>query len=287
MEHLCADHVYVEEAVKIEGLDQVLSGTLFRPTAVPKAWVVLAGATGVPHRYYRHFARWLTAERGLAVLTFDYRDFGASSVGSLRKSKAKMSDWAIHDVAAALAWAKLQAQDADLWVIGHSVGGMFLPMVTDIHTVKRIICVASGPVHLNDHSWPFRALVLSFWYGHGPLAVLALGYLPGRMSGLGADLPPGVYWQWRRWCITRGFHENDIGTTLPIPDETITPEVRLIGITDDTSIPPMVVWRLMQSYPVAPKTQCTLRPEDHGLAAIGHIRAFSKQCSAVWPTLVA
>lgn len=287
MNHMPEAQLPAEETVEIGGPHQVLTGTLFHPVNSPKAWVVLAGATGVPHRYYRHFAQWLAAEKGLAVVTFDYSDFGASSTGSLRKSMVIMSDWGMHDVAAVLAWTKQHAQDVDLWVIGHSLGGMLLPMVPGIQTVKRIICVASGPVHWRDHPWPFRALALSFWYGHGPLTATALGYLPGRLSGLGADLPASVYWQWRRWCTTPGSFENDVGTTLPIPEQTLTPDVRLVAITDDTTIPPSSVWRLMESYPVAPKSQLTIRPKDYGLLAIGHVRVFSQQCSVVWSEIVA
>lgn len=275
------------ETVAIQGHGHALAGTLFKPVSTPKAWVVLAGATGVPHRYYRHFARWLSEEFSLAVLTFDYRDFGGSRTGSMRKSTVTMSDWGTHDVAAALAWTKVRAGGSELWVIGHSLGGMLLPMVPGIQSVNRIICVASGPVHWTDHPWPFRALALSFWYAHGPLSVAALGYLSGRLSALGSDLPAGVYWQWRRWCTTKGSFLNDLGRALPDPDMTLKPQVRLVAISDDTSIPTVAVRRLMQSYPQAQKTLFKLRPQDYGLNAIGHIKAFSKECSAVWPAIVA
>ena len=58
-----------------------LVGRLYRPEGVVAAAAVLNSATGVPQGYYRHFARWLAAEDGIACLTYDYRDVGRSHSG--------------------------------------------------------------------------------------------------------------------------------------------------------------------------------------------------------------
>ena len=84
------------EDVKFRADRAQLSGTLHRPAGTPKAAIVLHGATGVPHRFYRHFAGCL-AEQGYACLTYDYRDFGASTSGHLKRSKATMADWGVLD----------------------------------------------------------------------------------------------------------------------------------------------------------------------------------------------
>lgn len=277
---------FIELPIEIQGESQILHGTVFVPTTAPKAWVLFSGATGVPHQYYRNFSRWLASEKQFSVVTFDYRDFGTSSGKNLRQSKASMSDWGIYDVGSALSWTARRAGSANLWVIGHSLGGLLLPMVPGIQLVNRIICVATGPLHWIDIPWPARAFALSFWYGHGPLATATLGYLPGRLFGFGADLPSNVYWQSRKWCTSRGSFYNDVGTILPYPDLTLTQSVRLVGILDDMTIPPYAVWRLKQSYPAAHITQFTMRPMDYGLRSLGHIRVFSETCSAAWPSIV-
>ena len=71
----------------------VLRGRILRPKGTPRAALVLHGATGAPARYYRGFAEWAARERDLAVLTYDYRDFGASLRRPLRDSTATLADW--------------------------------------------------------------------------------------------------------------------------------------------------------------------------------------------------
>jgi predicted alpha/beta hydrolase len=82
-----------------------LSARWFEPAGQPaRAVAVVNAATGVPQRFYRHFALWLAA-RGYAVLTYDYRGIGESRQGPLRAETARMRDWALLDMPAALAEA--------------------------------------------------------------------------------------------------------------------------------------------------------------------------------------
>jgi predicted alpha/beta hydrolase len=264
-----------------------LRGTVFQPAGQPVAAVVIHGATGVPHAYYRAFAEWLAAERALAVLTYDYRDFGASARGKVAASRATMADWGLLDQPAALAALRGAVPGVPVWVIGHSLGGLMLGFHPDIAGVARVITIGSGMVHLGDHPWPYRAKAAAFWYGHGPALVGAMGYLPGRWSGLGVDLPAGVYWQWRRWCITRGSFLRDVGQCLPMPDaQVVTAAMKLIAVADDHVVPAAAVWRLMAQHRQAMLRQKVLRPADFGLPRIGHLGAFARRNSVVWPTII-
>jgi predicted alpha/beta hydrolase len=102
------------------------------------------------------------------------------------------------------------------------------------------------------------------------------------------DLPAGVYWQWRRWCTTHGFYLADIGRSLPMPNWTaLQGKAKFVAISDDGHVPPAAVWRLMQHYPEAVKSQLTLRPEVFGLKSIGHIAAFSPRNAVLWPQIIA
>ncbi|MGB3553473.1 MAG: alpha/beta fold hydrolase, partial [Jannaschia sp.] len=200
-----------EENVRIASDMATLAGTLFPPIGSPRAAVILHGATGVPARFYAHFARWLAATRDIACLTYDYRDFGAS--GSARGSRATMTDWGIHDQQAARDWLCARLPQVPLWVIGHSLGGMMLPYQTGLAGIARVVTVASGAVHVSDHPWPYRAFARAFWSLGAPTR--ALGYMPGRALRIGHDIPAGVYFQWRRWCLSRAFHGAD--PDLPAP----------------------------------------------------------------------
>lgn len=275
------------ETVKFRADRAELSGTLHWPAGTPIAAIVLHGATGVPHRYYRHFAAWLS-EQGYACLTYDYRDFGASSVGPLKGSKTTMAEWGIQDQSAAQRYVEAKFPKAPLWVIGHSLGGLMVPFQEGASRIKRLITVASGPVHLSDHPWPYRGVAMAFWYGPGPLATWMMGYLPAKILGIGRDLPADVYWQWRRWCTTRGFYLSDVGHGLPVPDwRAFTGKMKVVAIKGDDLAPPAAVWRGMQSYPEARKRQLTVRADEFGLKDIGHIGVFEPKNAAVWPSLIA
>lgn len=267
--------------------EAMLSARLYLPMSEPETVVVLNSATGVPRDYYRHFANWLASDQGIACLTYDYRDFGHSSTGPLKRSKATMADWALIDMPAARAEMRRRFPMARQWTIGHSVGGMLGPVQPDIDNIDRMICVCSGLVTVTDHPWPYRALAGLFWYGHAPLAVRALGYLPGKVVGFGSDLPGSVYWQWRRWCTSPENYLPEIGAGLPdakwsgsgIPAD-------LFAFEDDEMVPPKAVSRLTDLYG-SDARQHLLSPQQFGLSEIGHIGVFARRSAAVWPQLLA
>lgn len=267
------------ETVTIKAEGAVLAGTL-HAADTPRAMAVLNPATGVDHGYYRHFAAWL-ADRGVTTLCYDYRGFGASAQRPVRDSRTSMADWGIHDQQAARDWLAAQS-DLPLWVIGHSLGGFMLGYQSGLDRIARVIALASGPVHVRDHPWPYQAMARIFWFALGPALVATTGYLPGRLSGLGADLPGPVFRQWKRWCTTEGFHRADPS----LPDwqgERLTAPLRTVALADDVMIPPGVVARLGGLYPAAPHTHATLKPADFGLKTVGHLSAFARRNAALWP----
>lgn len=264
-----------------------LSARLYLPATEPKTAVVIHSATAVPREYYQHFARWLAAEQGIACLTYDYSDFGHSLRDKLKTSEVTMADWALVDMPAARAEMRRRFPDALQWSIGHSLGGLLGPVQPDIDQIDRMICVCSGLVTLSDHPWPYRGLAWLFWHGHGRLAVNALGYLPGKAVGIGADLPGPVYWQWRSWCTAPQNYVPQIGDALPEARwaQSNTP-VDLFAFEDDQMVPPDAVWRLADLY--GPKARRhLLSPNEFGAPEIGHIGAFARRNRAVWPRLIA
>ncbi|KIT14454.1 alpha/beta hydrolase family protein [Jannaschia aquimarina] len=261
-----------------------LAGCLIMPGGTPRAACVIHAATGTPAGFYRAFADWLAGERDVAVLIYDYRDFGRSARGPIRHSRATMSDWGINDQQTARDWLAARLPDIPIWVIGHSLGGMMLPFQMGLAGISRVVTVASGAVHLMDHPWPYRAFAASFWFGVGAAAHRTLGYVPGRLVGLPGDvaIPGGVFTQWRRWCTRAGFHAAD--PNLPGPDPSaLTCPTRMVAVADDALCPPKSVWRLMRAYPQAPKRQLVLRPTDE---PIGHHGVFRRRHAALWPELV-
>lgn len=273
--------------VEIPSDGATLRGRMVWPKGTPRAAMVVHGATGAPAGFYRAFAEWAAAERGLAVLTYDYRDFGASAKGSLRASRATLADWGRLDQAAALAALGKLAPAVPLWVLGHSVGGLWLGWHAGMERVERAITIGAGLTHVSDHPPRYRWKARLFWSPPVRALAWAAGYLPGRAVGLPADLPRGVYEDWRRWCTTRGWHLTDVGRSLPLPEtQRVRCPLRMIAVSDDELVPPAAAWRALALYPEAVKEQLVLRPEDFGLAAIGHIPPFHRRNAVLWPAIL-
>lgn len=261
-----------------------LAGRLFLPDGEPLLAIVLHGATGVPRDYYAKFAAWLAGARQAAVLIYDYRDCGWSARGPVRAARSDMGDWAVSDQAAALDWLAARYEGLPLEVVGHSLGGMGLPFHEKADRVRRLTTVATGPSHWTRHPLNYIGKAAAFWFVLGPVATLLLGYLPGRILGQGEDLPARAFWQWRRWCTTRGFYRRDWGRALPQPDLTrMTGEVRLIAVADDPMIPPPVVRDHAAFFPAATISHLVVKPQEVGVKTIGHLRLFSERCKAAWP----
>jgi predicted alpha/beta hydrolase len=266
---------------------RVLAGRLHVPDGPPRLAVVLHGGIGFAARFYQDFAAWLCATHGAAVLTYDYRDFGLSLERPMRRSTASLADWAIRDQSAALACLTQRFPALPPRVLGHSLGGQWLAFHRNVHRIGRVVAVASGPGYWLDHPRPMLPRVAAFWWA-GPLAVRAAGYMPGRVLGLGADLPAGVYWEWRKLCLRRSYHRSEWGRAYPAPRlEEARFKLRLVSIADDMVIAPHMVRKLAAFYPHAEASETVLDPARLGLKHIGHGGAFLTRNKACWPLLAA
>jgi predicted alpha/beta hydrolase len=275
-------------AVTIDAPGAALHGYLHTPqSGQPRLAIVIHSATGVPQSYYARFARWLAEDRQAAVLIYDYRDMGESSHGPMKEARATMSDWGVLDQSAALDFLCGRYPAMPVWVIGHSLGGMCLPWHEKADRVERLITVASGKAHFTRHPLFYIPAVMLFWFVLGPVTTRFFGYLPGKFSGIGADLPANAFWQWRRWCLSHGFYKGDWGKAMPVPDLTrMTGDVTLTAISDDVMMTAESVRRLAETYPTARVRFREIAPESLGLKSIGHLRIFSERCKAAWPAIL-
>ncbi|MGO8952452.1 MAG: serine aminopeptidase domain-containing protein [Rhodomicrobium sp.] len=267
---------------------RTLTGRLHCPGEAPRIAVVLHGGVGFSARFYQDFAAWFSATHGAAVLTYDYRDFGWSLNRPLAQSDARLSDWAITDQSAALSYLSSRFPALPPRVIGHSLGGQWLAFHEHTGRIDRVAAVASGPGYWRDHPLSMLPRVVGFWWMLGPAAVRIAGYMPGRALGLGADIPRGVYWEWRRLCLKPDYHRSEWGRAYPQPRlEEARFKLTTIPIADDTLIAPHMVRKLPAFYPHAQLGETLLDPARLGLRAIGHAGAFMARNKACWPLIAA
>lgn len=275
-----------EKVAFTTGDGRTLTGRLHRPGTSPHLAVVLHGGAGFPARFYQDFASWLAAAHEAAVLTYDYRDFGWSLDRPLINSDARLSDWGIKDQSAALSFLKSRFPELPLRVLAHSLGGQWLAFHEDVAFIDRVVAVGSGPGFWLDHPWPMLPKVVAFWWLAGPLAAKLTGHMPGRLLGLGADIPGGVYWEWRKLCLKRDYHMSEWGRAYPRPRiEDARFKLTIVPIADDILIAPHMVRKLPKFYPHAQLSETLLDPVQLGLKSIGHAGAFLTRNQACWPLI--
>lgn len=249
-----------------------LSATWYPAQVESLGTVVIAGALGVPRRFYRGLAMYF-ASTGLAVLTVDYRGIGGSVTGdTLRKDNATLRQWGELDLPAAVAYAAQQGQP--VYWMGHSIGGQLLGLIP--HTeVRAAVLVASQSGYWG--LWPTfgsRAAIFSVWHVLIPLLTLS-GRLPMSLLGLGEDVPAGVAREWAQWGRQQKYIMSYSQT---LPDDgfrSFRGELTTFAIADDAYAPPSTVQALHDFYQGASrKTHHLVHPSDMGVKELGHFGVF-------------
>jgi predicted alpha/beta hydrolase len=251
-----------------------LGATLFRPAASNGRVVLVMAATGVPQEYYGKFAAFL-AERGFAVLTFDYRGIGRSLHSSVRSVKAGMRDWALLDAAAAFNFLDENFSKDKLLAVGHSFGGQAFGLLPRPERIAAALTVGSQSGYWRHWSPLGRAWMWPATHIGLPLVPRLLGYFPGARLGFGEDLPKGVTIEWASWCRHPRYLVGALGVEREYA--RFKAPLRLYSISDDAFAPARAVTALAALYPFSKPEIHQVKPEDVGADRIGHFGFFRER----------
>jgi predicted alpha/beta hydrolase len=267
-----------------------LAATWAEPEGPARAVAVVHSAAAVPRGYYRHFAAWL-AERGYAVLTYDYRGIGGSARGPLSDETATMRDWAVLDMSAALAAAEARRAGAGLplLLVGHSFGGNCIGFAEGAERADAILTVGSQIGEVPYYDGVYRLVTRFFYAAWIPAVVRLFGGVPGwALGGGSAAMPRRVATQWARWGLQRGWAYADPVMKPHAGASALAMPVHLWGISDDLQYaPPRAVDALAAKFRNAAVQRHTLRPADAGVRRIGHFGPFRREPGpALWQRLL-
>lgn len=248
-----------------------------------RAVIVMNGATGFPQAFYFKLAQY-AADRGYDVLVYDYRGIGLSAPANLAAETARMSDWGLLDMRAALEAGAERAQGLPVATLGHSVGGQFLGFLKNHALARAHVQIATSVGYWPWEKAPFKYLAWWFWRVHGPLMLATKGYIPTGGGWAGLPLPRGVYEEWRRWCLRTNHFGPDLYTYLS--DNCFT-EIRApllsVAFTDDSIATRRTVEELDKFYPNAARESRWYSPADAGSKRIGHEGFFaSRHRDTLW-----
>lgn len=267
------------------------------PAVGVKAVAVIGPATAVPASYYRHFCEWM-AQRGYAVLSFDYRGIAASRDALRPGEDVRMRDWARVDMAAALHAADrrrrheaaAQGRELGLLWVGHSLGGNAIGLVPGFaEKVDAVLGVAAQVAYEGHWSGFARVQAWVFFHWMLPLLVRLLGRVPGRVLGPRAqDLPAGAALEWAAWGRTPGFLFGDDSLARERTYRHFEGAVHLWSITDDHLFgPAAAVDALATQFSAAQVQRHVVAPAELGVTKIEHFGPFRRDLGAkLWPRLL-
>lgn len=272
------------EQVSFNALDgYVLGGVLYSPTIMTKAKIILASATGVPQAFYRRFSEFAT-QQGYQVLTFDYRGVGKSSPEHLKGFEMSYLDWGKLDLAGAIDY--LSDEKKPLFVVGHSYGGQALGLTPNHAKVTAMYCFGTGAGWHGYMPLKERLKVQVIWNIVFPPMVAATGYLPWSKLNMGADLPKGVYQQWRKWCKnpTYFFADPEQIQLKQLYAQVKTPIYAVSALDDDWALPNSR-YAFMKHYKNAEMHYINISANEIGLKQIGHMGYFRQGSEAIWENI--
>jgi predicted alpha/beta hydrolase len=275
------DDVFIDDITLPAADGYPLGATLFLPRGTKRHAVLINSATATPRKIYKGFAGYL-ARRGCAVLTYDYRGTGDSrqkamvgynQLKSLVGFKATMSDWAALDAAAAVAWMRERYKALPLNYVGHSFGGQALGLLPNNTEVSRALFIAAQAGYWKLMAVPERYRVYAMLNFVGLPLTRLLGYTPG-WSGLGQDLPKGVFEQWVGWVMSERYLFTD--PNLPgLPNfANYKGALRALCLSDDPWATRPAVGLLCSGFSAIEPEILTITPADVGVSKIGHFGFF-------------
>jgi predicted alpha/beta hydrolase len=275
------DDVFIDDITFPAADGYLLGATLFLPRGAKRHAVLINSATAVPRKIYRGFAGYL-ARRGCAVLTYDYRGTGGSrqkpagghtQPKSLAGFKASMSDWAALDVTAAVAWMRERYRSLPLNYVGHSFGGQALGLLANNSEVSRALLIAAQAGYWKLMASPERYRVYVMLNLVGTPLTRLMGYAPG-WSGLGLDLPKGVFQQWVGWVMSERYLFDDPALKALPNFSRFEGAMCALCFSDDPWATKPAVELLCSGFTSASPEILTVAPADVGATKIGHFGFF-------------
>jgi predicted alpha/beta hydrolase len=275
------DDVFIDDITVPSADGYVLGATLFLPRGAKRHAVLINSATAVPRKIYKGFAGYL-ARRGSAVLTYDYRGIGDSRqralIGynqpkSLVGFKATMADWAALDATAAVTWMRERYHALPLHYVGHSFGGQALGLLANNSEVSRALLIAAQAGYWKLMASPERYRVFALLNLVGTPLTRLLGYAPG-WSGLGEDLPKGVFEQWAGWVMSERYLFDDPHLKALSNFAKYKGALRSLCLSDDPWATRPAVELLCSGFTSTTPEILTVTPADADTTAIGHLGFF-------------
>ncbi|CAF0892216.1 unnamed protein product [Adineta steineri] len=212
-----------------------IEATIFEPppssSSSNSICVVISEATANRRQFYFPFAKYLSEQHNLHVITYDYRGV------HVRKPTewTLVEHWARRDCAGVLSYCFEKYNQ--IVHIGHSLGGnmhaLLPPSINE--KISRILLISSANSYLMYHKWnlSFPKTCFLLYVIREPLHWL-YGYYPIRtVFRTGVDMPTNIIREWARWSLYRQCFVDNHGQMLTDGFNSVKCPILAINFADD------------------------------------------------------
>lgn len=262
--------------------DQIhLTAYLFKPENDNGKIIVINSATGVKQQVYFSFAQFF-AEKGFAVITYDYRGIGLSKPQKMRNFKASMRMWGSEDFRTITEFVANNFPDYQKFCLGHSVGALIVGMNEKSEIFERFVFVATQNAFIGNLKWNTK---LEAFFGFGlaqPFFTELFGYFPAHWFGLGESLPKNCAYDWRTLILNRKSTGKLLLKTNDY-SKKLNQKVLVLYAEDDVWLTEKGVKSLLSDvYSDLKPTYRLLKTSESEKGEIGHVNFFRNYNKNLW-----
>jgi len=246
--------------------------------------IVIAGALGVPMRFYSRFAGFLT-DQGYRVLTFNYRGTGTAP-GAVDPGLLRLEDWGRQDLDSMVGTALALADGQPVYLIGHSIGAQLLGLAERSQALQGAVFVGASFAHWRRWPMPQRVKYWTLFKLLIPVLTRLSPTFPARAVGLGSqNLPSSLMRDWATWVNQPDYLLSPAaGLEAEGAYRSLSLKVLSLQFADDHYVPAAAAQKLYSSYPAI---QFELRHKADLPAPVGHFGFFREVSGApYWPELL-
>ncbi len=247
--------------------------------------LIIASATGVKQSFYKKFAEYLCT-KGITVITFDYTGIGESLQTSIKKIKTNVAHWGKVDLDSVIKYAKNNYSDANLIVVGHSIGGQLIGLAQSSLEVDKILLIATQSGYWKLWKGNNRLKMWANWYLLFPILTNLFSYMPSKkISGM-ENLPKNVAKQWSSWGRKSNYLFDEFkGNDLFFNE--IQCSILAISIENDFYAPKEAVDWFVNKFKKANIKRVHIIPSNYNSKNIGHFGMFRENFSnTLWPSIL-
>ena len=272
----------MKEIKLVNASNETLFATIFHPEIPNFKLILINSATGVKQQVNFKLAQYLS-NKGFTVITYDYIGIGLSKPNDLKNCKSSMRTWGQEDYKCITSYLKLNFENFEKYLIGHSVGALIVGMNEDSIIFKKIIFIATQKAfvgHLN-----FKIKIFAY-LGFGilqPFTTKIFGYFPAHQFGLGESVPAKVAKDWRILILNRNSTNAVLEKCKINISNKLTQKVLVLRAEDDNWLTNIGVENLLkETFPKLKPEYQTLKISESPKKEIGHINFFRHYNESLW-----